>query len=128
MLDTVQWQVGDTVSFDATEMAYRDWIGTLRTCELPQVKVYDCVVRVHFVERVNDALVVAHGLVVSLQSAGTVKQVVEQISESIPKTKITFKEGAKERLIAERDEKRKRDKARPDYQSMIRSNIKGYSK
>jgi hypothetical protein len=133
MIADQRWQVGDKVTFNAVSFQWQDWLGTLRTCELPQVAAYDCVVRIHFIERNGRGDVLAYGVVISLQTRSSSQKAIEMAKQDLlpledglpPKAKFRFKEDAKERLIAERDEKRKKDK--PNYQEMIRSNIKGYN-
>lgn len=140
MIGDRRWQVGDKVKFDARSFQWQDWIGTLRNCELPQIVAYDCVVRIHFIERNGKGDVIAYGRIVSLQTIEHIKQAIEQLAiqlepeiEVQPDTvisdssiKLTFKEGAKERLIKERDEMR--EKSKPSYTEIIRSNIRGYRK
>ena len=133
------WDIGEKVKFDASSFDWYSWIGTLRTCEFPQVAVFDCVVRIHYIEVTQGKQVIAYGVVVSHQTMAIVKQAIKQKAQfeqelelspdtviDVGSVQIEWKEGAKERLVEEREERRKKEKH--DYQSMIRSNIRGFRK
>ena len=100
----IEWEVGQKVRFNAKDYNWQDWLGTLRTCENPQVAIENFVVRIYFIENSNGGLIVAYGVVVSEKTSEIVKRELDLIRDSKPK--------------------RKRD--RVNYTEIIRSNIRGY--
>lgn len=105
----LDWTIGQKVRFNAKSFEWKDWLNTLRTCEHPQVAVYGCVVRTHLIEANEMGAIIAYGVVVSLKTSDDVKRELALTKSAVAS-------------------KPKRKKVKPNYQSMIRSNIRGFKK